>query len=216
MDPINSSTSTTPITPTQPAPSGGFPKNTVILIVLLIVVTGALVYLAWPKPTTTTTNTTPSTPSAAVNPTPKAVVETVLSLSPNPVVVVSSGSASVNVDINTGTNVVTAVQLELTYDPTKIGSVDIKLPTSNPFFPNPITLLKRVDSTKGTVSFAFGIAPSAKGIQGMGTVANITFRPLAKTGATEIVVLPTTQVTAEGQIISVLKSSTGATINLGQ
>jgi hypothetical protein len=182
------------------------PKRTIALIVVLILVTVGLLYLALaPK------QSTPPVTQPSVTPTPAA--QTRLFLSPNPLSV-ASASGSINVDIDTSENMVTAVQLELIYDPKVLTAVDIASPSANSFFANPIILLKKIDPLTGKISYALGIPPTGKGVKGNGTVATITFRKLIPSGQTTVSVLPETQVTAEGVTGSVLKEALGATIIL--
>ncbi len=182
-----------------------------MLIIFLSVVAGVAVFIAVsPK------NETPqgaSQSSGLQQSTPALNVSfTTLSLLPNPLTI-SSSSASVDVSIDTKTNKVTAVQLEISYDPKQLTNVNIAAPKSGGFFDNPIVLLKKIDEKKGLISFALAISPSQAAKQGTGNVATITFTSLiTPVGQTEIKVLPETLVTAEGVSSSVLKSSTGTTI----
>lgn len=110
-------------------------------------------------------------------------------------------------------NDVTAVQLELTFDPEKITNVDVTAPKTQGFFDNPTVLLKNVDKTKGRITFAFGISPAQSPKKGNGTVAVLSFTPKLTLGEqTQINFLPKTLVTAIGVTQSVLKSASNATI----
>lgn len=181
--------------------------KTIILIIVLSVIAGIAVFIAMsPK------NETPQ-PSGLQQPTPAPnVAFTTLSLLPNSLTI-STPSASVDVSIDTKTNKVTAVQLEISYDPKKLTNVDIVAPSSGGFFENPIVLLKKIDEKKGLISFALAISASQTAKMGTGNVATISFTSLiTPPGQTEIKVLPETLVTAEGISSSVLKSSSGTTI----
>lgn len=183
-------------------------KKTIFLILALFLIAGGLLYVAlYPRDEAVAPTTTPTTPT----PTPAA--QTKLMLIPNPVVMATT-SASVQVNIDTSINAVTAVQLELSYDPKALTNVDIASPSANGFFQNPIVLLKNIDRVQGKISYALGIRPLDHGISGTGTVATITFRKLLTTGQTALTVLPQTQVTAEGVMGNVLKESLGTTIML--
>lgn len=170
-------------------------KRTLALIIILVVITGVLVALA------VTPEKKPVTPSIIPTPTPAA--QTALAFSPNPLTI-ASPSATVDVLVDTQTNPVTAVQLELSYDPKVITSVDVQ-PGS--FFTNPAELLKTIDTKEGKISYALGILPSDNPKKGQGVVATITFRTsLAAGQATQISFLPKTLVTASGIASSVLKT----------
>lgn len=174
-------------------------NRTIILIILLSVVTGVLVYLAvTPKQPTT------EEPITVAAPTPTPVAQTMLAFMPNPLTI-ASPSGSVDVQIDTGTNNVTAVQLEVEYDPKVVTNVTLK-PGS--FFQNPVELLSNIDTKNGKISYAIGILPSDNPQKGQGTVATLSFRTNLGVGqATQIKFLPKTLVTASGITSSVLKSS---------
>lgn len=182
--------------------------KTIILIIVLSVIAGIAVFVAVSPKNETPGNV--SQPAVVTLPTPTPVMAyTTLSLLPNPLTI-STASASVDVSIDTKTNKVTAVQLEISYDPKKLVNVDIAPAT---FFDNPIVLVKKIDPKKGLITFALGISPTQTAKIGTGNVATITFTSaISKGGQTEIKVLPETLVTAEGVSSSVLKSSSGTTI----
>ncbi len=175
-------------------------KKTIALIIALFAITVLLIVLAI-FPVTQRTN-------VSITPTPiiKNVAETVLAFAPP----VASGSATYTMDVNilTGRNRANAVQIELSYDPKVLLSVDIK---PGDFFTTPAVLLKNVDVEQGRISFALAVGPGQNGKQGTGTIAILSFRS-ATESATTIRFLPKTQVAAEGIQTSVLKSSIDSTI----
>lgn len=178
-------------------------KRTLALIIVLILITSVLIALA------VTPEKKPVTPPTAIVPTPTPAAQTALTFSPNPLTI-ASPSATVDVSIDTQTNPVTAVQLELSYDPKVITSIDVK-PGS--FFTNPAELLKTIDTKEGKISYALGILPSDNPKKGQGVAATITFRTNLKVGqTTQINFLPKTLVTASGVTASVLKSASNLTI----
>jgi len=181
-------------------------KRTLALIGLLVVLTAALVAIAV-SPKQPVTQQTPTPTVMQPSPTPPA--ETVISLSPNPLTA-TGGTNTIDVLVNTGTNKLTAIQLELSYDPKIISNVSIK-PGS--FIEAPFPLLNNIDQANGRISYALGLAPSATAKTGSGVIATISFRAQLPAGQqTEIMVLPKSLVTAQGVVPSVLKSYTGATI----
>src|SRR5690349_7705233 len=97
------------------------PKKTLALITGLVLVTVILFIIAV-RTGQQGKEMSKQEPSAA----PTAVqAHTTLALSPNPVEVGSGQVGNVSVDINPSDNPVTAVQLELTYDPKMISNVKI-------------------------------------------------------------------------------------------
>ncbi len=121
----------------------------------------------------------------------------------------SLGNSSADIIINTQGNKVTAVQMEMTYDPQVLGNVDIK---PGPFFTNPTELLKKIGG--GKISYALGVGLGQKGVSGNGVVATISFIKLANTGKTSINFAPKSLVSAESIIQSVLRNTKGITFDL--
>jgi hypothetical protein len=133
---------------------------------------------------------------------------TVLSIS-NPVA--SFTTYTSDIALTTERNKITAVQLELNYDPKTISSVDIKPGT---FFTNPTILLKKIDTVNGKITYVLGIGLGQKPINGNGTVAMLSFVPLTKSGTVAIDFQKDTKVTAAGVIESVLTSTSGLQFSL--
>lgn len=186
-------------------------KQTLALIAILAVLSSILVVLAFSPKTqqpsaVTTTNTTPSPSSKA------PASEAVLTLSPNPLVLTvgSNVPSTISVDIDSGSHDITAVQLELSYDPKMLTITDI-VPAD--FIANPLVLLKRIDDPNGRATFAFGIQPTASGKKGKGAVAKITVLGKGTGGqSTSVTLLPKTLVTATGVEKSVLKEALSTSV----
>ena len=144
-----------------------------------------------------------------------AAAQTVLTVSPDPITVTVRGAGTADVAIDSKSNNVTAVQLELKYDPTAI--TDVKLTTGD-FLTQPIVLINRRDEKAGTVTYAIGINPSQKPRTGKGIVAHIAFSKVQATKAksTSLSLLDTSIVTSSGIDGSVLKSVSGAKVILSQ
>lgn len=174
-------------------------NRTWLLIVLLIVSAAGLMYLAL------NTQTPPKTTV------PVSLAQTTLLLSQP--IASTSGVLSSDVLINSNGNLPTAVQIELSYDPTAISNVDVK---SGPFFANPVELIKKIDSANGRVSYAVGVALGEKGASGSGIVAVVTFTKVKTSGTTTISFLPKSLVTSQGISQSVLKSATSVTFDLSK
>ena len=182
-------------------------KKTIALIIVLLLVAAGLFVLAFTPPKKGTPTVAP--PLTVPTPLPTPVAQTTLALSPNPLVIASK-SASLALVIDTTVNNVTAIQIELSYNPQEITVVDIALGT---FFEDPITLLKNIDAKNGKLSYAIAIPPTGKAKKGTGIAATITFTTNIASGQkTDINFLPKSLVTAENIPTSVLKSATNATI----
>jgi hypothetical protein len=188
------------------------PKKTLALILGLVIVTIVLFIIALRAGQQSQAPS--STQHLAVKkPTPAVPAHTVLQLGPNPLMVAPAQQGAVNVTINTSDNDVTAVQLELGYDPNIISNVKV---TPGPLFTNPVILIDKNNSTTGRYTYAFGITPNAQPVKGTGIVATITFTTNASAVGkkTQIGLLPTSLVTARGVAQSVLKSEGGTTLTV--
>ena len=185
------------------------PRKTLALIVGLVLVTVILFIIAL----RTGQDTGSMQKQTAVEATPTPSVASVLMLSPNPVAVVSGKQGTVNAILDSSYNKVTAVQLELKYNPLMISNVKV---ATGPLFPNSVLLVDNNDVKTGLYTFAFGISPSQKPIMGTGSVATITFTARGVIGQqAQITLEPTSIVTAQGVTTSVLKSATGTTVVIG-
>lgn len=166
--------------------------------------------------TTTETTSLSSTPSSMAEITPTKIIEiiskesfaqTVLSFGDSSVIdsTASTINYSMPVNISTGKNKVTAVQLELQYDPKILTNMAI---TSGPFFTKSDVLLNKIDTENGRISYAIIIGLTDEGVVGDGVVVNLTFSTSALVPAkTKITFLSKTKVTAEGISESVLKQT---------
>jgi len=185
-------------------PEGFMPRKTLILIIFLAIVTVGLLILALIPNLKTPVKTTPK--STAI------IRDAQTNLSFSAPIISSSSALQSNVEIATGRNKVTGVQLELSFDPKVLTNVDIAPGT---FFTDPVIILKKIDAENGRITYALGIGLGQKAVTGRGTLAVVTFIPVVgATESTSINFLPKTEVAAQGQIMSVLKTSSGATINL--
>lgn len=184
-------------------------KRTLVLIVFLTALTAFFVYLALSQ-----NRPQQTTPAVSVAPTKKPIpAYTTLTLSPENLSL-SSNSGSLDIRIDTGkgtkTNSVTAVQLEVQYDPKMLTAVSI---TPGAFIPNATALVNNVDKTTGSITYALAIPPAGNGATGSGILATIRFSSVVPKGSsTQVTILPTTLVTAQGVAESVLLKATGATI----
>jgi len=186
------------------------PRKTLALIAGLVLVTVILFIIAL--------KTGQNQPSAGKEQAaaPTAVPDmahSVLSMSPDPVVVAPGGQGSVDVMVDPSDNLLTGVQLELSYDPKVISNIKVAYGS---LFVNPLVLFHKGDAVKGTYTYGFGIQPGQKPVAGKGTVATITFTATGAVGTqSQLTLLPTSLVTARGTATSVLKMSSGTTVKIG-
>jgi hypothetical protein len=181
------------------------PKRTLFLIFALFIITFVLIMIALCRPQAPKI-------TQQITPTPEPVAQTILSFG-DPLIATSSTTTTLDyslpINISTGKNKVTAVQLEILYDPKILTNIAI---TSNSFFEKSIVLLNQIDTKTGRITYAFGIPPTGQGVIGKNTVATLTFSAQAKPSEkTALIFLPKTKVTAEGIGESVLKEA-----NVGQ
>lgn len=187
----------------------GMPRKTLTLILGLVLVTIILFIIALQtgkQPAQQTAQNAQPTPA-------RDVAHTLLSMSPDPVEVVSGGIGTINVEMDTSDNPVTAVQLELLYDPTIVSNVKV---TPGPLFTSGVPLINRNNGQTGRLTYALGISPSQKPISGKGIAAIVTFTARGVAGKqSQLILQPTSLVTARGVASSVLKSGKGATVVIG-
>lgn len=180
-------------------------KRTLLLIVVLLVITGGLLYLALKQEQ--------PTPSVTAVPTPTvSPAHATLSLVQQPAS--TSALQTVDVVIASNGNKLTGAQLNLAYDPKVLSNVTIKPGT---FFPNPTILFNSVDKVNGRISYVLAISLNGQEASGSGAVATISYTVLPTTGTTtKISFLPKTELTQQGILGSVLKSTTDLTIQIPQ
>src|SRR5258708_3944330 len=114
------------------------PKKTLALISGLVVVTVVLFIIALRAGQQTSAPSVPPTPQ--VQPTAMTPAHTILNIGPNPIKVASGTVGHVDITMDTSDNKVTAVQLELGYDPHIIGNVKV---VPGPLFANPVVLINK-------------------------------------------------------------------------
>ncbi len=181
------------------------PRRTIALIIVLVVITAGLVLLS------VSNLKGPSSPE--ITPGKQQVADytkTTLAISPTATKVAGTSLFEVPVIIESE-NKVSAVQLELTYDPKALSGVDV---VAGDYFKNPTVLLKKIDEKTGRITYAIALGLGQDTVTGSGTVAIIRFSLNPGFRTTQLNFLPKTQVAAIDQRRSVLKSSTSAVINL--
>lgn len=188
------------------------PKRTLYLILLLVIITAALLYLAFAGSSPQMKNNRPNQSHVSYAPTPPVALST-LTLLPRLLNVTDQSAQVMQIMIATDTNKVSGIQLEISYDPSIIGNFTI---TPGSFLPNATLLINKRDSLKGRVTYAFALPLGAKGVSGSGVVASIQFTPTGVAKQTTINLLNTSIVSAQGVSSSVLKTAAGATITFSQ
>jgi len=138
----------------------------------------------------------------------QAAPATSMAMSASPPVVDVGGSTSISITIDTAENVVKIVELFITFDPTLLQSVEV---TPGGFIPNPSTIGGSPNNTAGTISYSLYTQPGDPGVQGIGTVANITFDAI-EAGTADIEFGSNTQVVAVDEETNVLISSQGTSV----
>lgn len=182
-------------------------KRTIILIVVLLAVTLGLLAIALaPK------RAVPPEEKIGSRPAPSYAHTTLKINSP---VSKALGVYSSIVSISSGDNKgITGVQLELSFDKSKLQIVDVKPGT---FFPTPTELgVKKIDNVNGTISYALIAGIGKAGAQGDGEVATITFKEVGKEGdIAQINFEPKSWVTSSETDQKVLETATGVTFTIG-
>lgn len=182
-------------------------KRKIIILVCLLITIPSLIFFFSNRPGKEQLTT--QQPTNNTTPSPIANAQTILSFSQNPYII-ASASGSIDLVINSGENNITAVQIELLYNPDLITNVNIK---PGNFLDNSFELLKKIDTNTGKIIYAVAIQPAGTPRKGTGKIASITFTSNLSAGQkTEIKILPTTLVTAENEQASVLKQATGVII----
>lgn len=119
-------------------------------------------------------------------------------------------SETVTVMANTNSNLLTAAQVELKYDPSILSNVKITTPGEDHLFGPKgeyLVLFSEIDTKVGKISYAVGISPASKSRGGIGPVMTLTFTKRANTPETVIEFLPISEVAQADSANSVLKST---------
>ena len=191
------------------------PRNTVLLIGVLALITGILIFLAL---TTQNILNRPGTSTQTVVPSKKPVEKTAkIFFNPQNIDVSSSSSPTTSVDImvDTGNSEIAGVQTELQYDPKILANVAIKesVDSSSFFGPGATVLFNETKSETGRISYAVAISPGEPAKKGVGKIATLIFQKISTAaGSTQISFLDKSLVTMLGENESVLKDFTPLTI----
>lgn len=186
----------------------------IIFIIALLTLVTLFLNSKTNKPDPITISSSPA-PTSVISPN----AQSALSLLPNPMELDATNIGAVDVNIETGGNEVTAVQIELKYDPSAITNIAIK---PSKFFTSPVELMKLIDTKNGRITYMIGISPAQNPVSGSGSVAQITFSKVRNTKltSTEFKFTKTERsesiVTATGIEESVLRETVDTAIILNQ
>lgn len=184
-------------------------RKTIALISGLVLLTIVLVALAV-KTSQPSSQTSPTAQNES-NPTTAVEAKTMLYMAP---ATVTGNTASVNVGLDSQDNEITAVQMEISYDPKVLSFVSV---TPSSLFAQGVPLINTVDRKNGRISYAVGLSPQQVSTPHTGKidVATLEFTKIGSASgstSTEIQFLPKSLVSARGVAQSVLKGSTGTTV----
>lgn len=191
---------------TTKLPKAGIPVKTVVLIVLLAIVAAGLLFFAISAKNNTLQKLSTTKFEEVKNP-----ADTTLLIEPATQDQESSKYSS-DVSIDTGSNSVNSAQIELSYDPSILVSVDI-----NPsgFFPSSVVLLKNIDTVNGRITFALGLPLGQSEVNGKGILAKITYSVLNPQSVnTTLSFLPKTEVRGPTATSSLLKTTKDGEITI--
>lgn len=131
--------------------------------------------------------------------TPEVKKTTTLSLTPENILVKKGAETYIAIIVNTNEDLVSAVEIMLSYDPKIIEVVDI---TEGSFFDNPNVLEKTINQIKGSVTYTIG---GLKAKQGEEAIVKLKMKGLKKGKST--LNLEGSQVAAVQKNSSVLKET---------
>jgi hypothetical protein len=166
------------------------------LLILSAIIFGTALWYARPRPVPVGINLIGSA-SGTVN----------LSFTPNPLITTVGSSNSLLLNINAGTSHVSIVQIEMTYDQSKLGTPTVVL---SQFLPNIIVPLQ-VGS--GKISFTVAAPPSSGGVTGGGTLATLTFNPV-QVGDTSLSFTDKTEAWVVESTTNALKAANSGAVNV--
>jgi hypothetical protein len=182
--------------------------KTLALITGLVFLTAVLVFLAIQKEKPVTK----SMPTQVASPSPTPRPKTQLYLFPNPVLL-NKNTAEVSVIMDAKDNEVTAVQMELSYDPRSLSFISI---TPSDIFQGEKPMLNIIDKKNGRISYGLGLPASVQtGLTGQQEIARLLFTRnfyASQSASTPITFLPKSLVTAKGAQKSVLTETAGTVV----
>ncbi len=146
-----------------------YSKLTKSLVILGIITLGVIAFYTWPTPKPT---------PIAINLVGNSSGFVDLSLSPSSINIEPNQQTIITLSITGGDKLITAAQIELAYDETKLGTPTI---VQGDFLTN---VLSSVKTTGGKIAFTYAVAPADGGKAGSGTLATIKFTPTVASSTT--------------------------------
>ena len=137
--------------------------------------------------------------------------DTDIFFSPSKIKLTVNDPISVDVVVNTRSNKLTAVQLELLFDPSHITDVFLQEPhQSSLFVPSDyVVLFKEVDKKNGRIRYAIGVKPGNEARSGEGSVLHLIVTPNPRAKGKTILAFSTDTLAVEpGRNASVIKNLT--------
>lgn len=176
------------------------PKKTTILIVILLIFTVGLIYIAVKTEQQSPPAITQEqiTQEEALDLVPTINPQTQISFSPAIIDTIESPQStySAQVVVNTHGQKISGIQLDLAYDPAILRNVRVTPSQNNLFGPNPAVLINSIDPDLGRITLAISLPDlNDEEISGNASIANITFSTnTSSTPTAQISVLPKTTV----------------------
>lgn len=138
---------------------------------------------------------------------------------PSKVQVEDAQQALVDIVANTHSNKITALQLELVFDPVYISDVVLTAPENGLFGGSSdyVVLFQEVDYESGKILYAVGIQPNGSPIQGEGRILTLSIKPKDTSAADSVVFsfTPNTMAVEEGSDASVIQNVTPLYLSFG-
>jgi hypothetical protein len=149
------------------------------------------------------------TPPPSPSPTPVAGNNVKLTMNPASVGIGTNQTTTININMDTGADNVSAAELHLTFDATKL---QIQSLTAGAFLSAVLTPAT-FNNTAGTASIILGSGTTPA--HGTGTIASFVIKALTSTGTTPVSFANTTQTATVGKASNSLSSATGSSVQIG-
>lgn len=189
------------------------PKKTTILIMVLIILTAGLIYIAVRTEQQTPPEITEETltEEELTDLIPTINPQTQISFNPAILNTIDNPQSEYTVDVvvNTNGQAISGIQLELSYDPAILSNVTVTPSENNLFGTNSAVLINSVDQELGRISYAIALGGlNDDEVTGNGNIASITFNAnTALVQSTQISILPKTTVRSLRSTNSLLQSA---------
>jgi hypothetical protein len=143
----------------------------------------------------------------------EAAPEATLGFDPASPTVSNGQSISIDLRIDPGSNQVTALELHIQFDRTKLQATDITVPSDLTALMTP-----EYNNSNGTATIIVGVRPGnpPQGITSPRSVASITFQSISAGSGTISYNTTDTQIAAIGEDGNVLQGTTSASVTIGR